>query len=486
MTDPARVDRSTAWVAVASTIAGVLDAVSTIVCIQIGVTTGELGAATLAVALFPIIDRLGGVGLIAATVREPDPDRDAMSSVLWLGLGVAAVLTGLLFVGRSLIARAFPDPIVATLLVAYSARLLVRHWAVAPEAMLKRALRYRELSIVRVCGELTEAFVKLGLAYAGVHGNRDLAIWCFVIGPIANAIVTTAGTLVCYPWLPRFTLKRDVVRRVARFCAAVSGGDLLYFAYTSADYLVIGRYFGRSAVGIYRLAYELVIDVVRMLSLVTTEVAFPTFARLAEDLPAVGAHLLRFTRQNLMVLAPFLVFVGIEADDLLAGMFGTLPPQAATAARILCVVGATRTLGFVLPAMLAGLGLASRVLLYNTIAAIFLPLAFVIAAEVAPASGYVAVAAAWAIGYPIVFAVLLSMSLPHAELTLGAYVRAIRGIVAIAACAAGAGLLARMALPDVATARLLVVATVVLAVYAALLARFERVTLGSVVRALRA
>ena len=53
---------------------------------------------------------------------------------------------------------------------------------------------------------------------------------------------------------------------------ALSAGELLYFAYTSADYLVVGTYFGNAAVGIYRhLAYELVLDVVRLVSMVTAE-----------------------------------------------------------------------------------------------------------------------------------------------------------------------------------------------------------------------
>ena len=72
----------------------------------------------------------------------------------------------------------------------------------------------------------------------------------------------------------------------AKFGIQVSLSDLLYFAYTSADYLVIGAVFGPAAVGAYRLAYEMVLDVVRLVSMVTAEVAFPTFARLVGDRPA--------------------------------------------------------------------------------------------------------------------------------------------------------------------------------------------------------
>lgn len=483
--EAAHVDRSTAWVAFASVVLGILDAATTVLCLQFGVTTAEFGTATLATAMFPIIDRLGGAGLGAAVIREPHPDPAAQASVFWLGFGAALALLGALVVLNPVIGRLLDNRVVGTLLIAYTARLLFQHVSIVPTAMMKRDLRYRELSIVRVIGSFAETVVKLGFAWIGTHGHRDLAIWCFILGPMAASFVTTVGTLICYPWRPRFAFRRDVAGRAARFTASYSGGELLYFAYTNADYMVVGANFGSAAVGVYRLAYELVLDVVRMLSLVTTEVAFPMFVRVAGDPAALTAQLLRFTRQNLVVLAPFLVYVGIEADDLLDLLFTVTSPAAAAAARVLCVVGAFRTLGFILPALLAGVGRPSRVLAYNTVASIVMPVAFVLAAMIAPGQQYVGIAWAWAAGYPIAFGLLLAMALPHAGLTIGAYLRSLGGVTGCALGALVAGVALRLVLPAWPLARLIGVAVVVLGVFVWALARFEGITLRGIARSLR-
>src|SRR6185436_2757358 len=183
------------------------------------------------------------------------------------------------------------------------------------------------------------------------------------------------------------------------------------------------------------LAYELVLDVVRLISLVTAEVALPAFARLLADRRRAGALLVQFTRQNAIALVPVLVFLAVSADDLLAVLYPPLPPAATTAARILCVVGALRTISFVLPAMLAGLGHAADSLLYHGLAAIALPAAFAGAAAIAPDRGYVVVAWAWAVAYPIVFAFLLGRSLARCHLQLAGYLRGLSGVLA---CGAGA------------------------------------------------
>jgi len=415
------VARNTAWVAAASGALGLLDVVSTLMCIRLWVTTADFGAATLAIALFPILDRLGGMGFGAVLVREPDGGDKARleTAVFWLNLAIAGAVLVILGALRPAIALAFEPGLVATLLVAYAVRLVVMSGSVVPEARMKRAMRFHELSIIRVIAGVAETATKLTLAYFGAHGTPELRVWCFAVGPIVNTIVTTIAIQVRCAWRPRWGFERAQARRALGFTAALSGGELLYYVYTSADYLVIGAAFGDAAVGVYRLAYELVLDVVRLVSMITNEVAYPVFVQTPRE--ALAAQFMKFTRQNALVLAPFLGFVAIGGGWLLELLYGPLPAEAATAARILCFVGALRSLGFVIPPLLAALGMASRVLAYNAVAAVGLPALFVIAAHVG--HDFTAVAWAWAIGYPIAFALLLGFALAALPLSVGRYLR---------------------------------------------------------------
>ena len=404
-----QVRRSTAWVGAASGALGLLDLLSTLLCIRLWVTKADFGAATLAIALFPILDRLGGMGFGAALVREPEGE----ATVFWLNLGTAVVALAALIGIHPWLARAFDPPVVASLVAAYGVRLVIQTGSVVPEARMKRALRFDELSIIRVVAGVAETATKLGLAYSGEH------IWCFAAGPIVNTAVTTIAIQTRCAWRPRLVFDRAIARRALGFTAALSGGELLYYVYTSADYLVIGATFGDAAVGVYRLAYELVLDVVRLVSMITNEVAYPVLVQTPRD--QLGATFMRFTRQNLWLLVPFLGFVAIAGGPLLALLYGPMPETAATAARILCIVGALRALGFVIPPLLAALGRASLVLAYNAAAAVILPTTFVIAARLG--TDYTAIAYAWAIGYPLAFALLLAFALRTLPMSLGAYLR---------------------------------------------------------------
>ena len=129
MVDRSIVARSTAWVAVASGMLGLLDLVTTLLCVRLWVTKADFGAATLAIALFPILDRLGGMGFGAALIREPEGEH----TVFWLNLGAALAVLAALVGLHPLLARAFDPPIVASLLAAYGIRLVIQSGSLCPK-----------------------------------------------------------------------------------------------------------------------------------------------------------------------------------------------------------------------------------------------------------------------------------------------------------------------------------------------------------------
>jgi len=483
--DDRNIRRGTAWVGFASGLSGVLDLATTVTCLWLWLSPSDLGIATLAGAVLPLLERCAGLGMPAAIVRHGDGDRRALSTMLWIAVAASgAVLAGMIGLGPR-IGGVFGEPIIGSLLVGYGVKLVLQTVHLVPEALLRRELRFDALTRVRVVASFADATAKLVCAYLGGHGDPALRIWCFVIGPLANGVVTSIGIQLYRPWRPALAFDRAIARRALGYGVQVAGGELLYHIYANADYVVIGRTWGDAAVGAYRLAYELVLDVVRLISLVTAEVAFPAFARVLSHPARAGELLIRFTRQNAVALVPVVVVLAVAADDLLAVLYPPLPPAATAAARILCVVGGLRMISFVLPAMLAGLGHATDALLYHALAAVALPVAFAVAAAAFPDRGFVVVAWAWASAYPLVFAVLLSRALARCGVTLADYLRRLARIVVCGAGAAVAAVVVHAAVPARPLPRLVAVAAVVLAIYLALLARLEAITPRSIVRGLR-
>lgn len=449
--------RGLAWSGVASATLGVLDVVATLLLLRQFLSPAEYGVAALATTLFPMLDLLADAGIGAAIVQRPRLDHAALTSAWWAALAIsAAIAAGLAVVGPGL-ASLHGQPVVGGLLAAYGARLVVQNAATIPIALLRRELRFRALAIIKIVAAIAEFAGKIIAAAAG------LGVWCFVIAAFAKVVAQIVTAQLAQPFWPRGRPRRAEAAPFLRFGGRISASQVLFHAYSNLDYQIVAYVFGAAATGLYRAAYELVLEPAKILSYVVVDVAFPVYCRLRGDRAALRAQLIAFTRQNLLVLLPVLSVMAVVPGELLELVFGAAWRPAGDAVRLLCIVGGLRALSFLLPPLLDGVGRADLTLRYTICAAILVPAAQLAAAlGLGDALGWRAVALAWVIAYPIAFAVLVGLVLAEIDLSPRTYLRGVRDALIAGSAGLASGALIAAALPAwPAAARVAVVAAAV-------------------------
>jgi O-antigen/teichoic acid export membrane protein len=418
------VNRGLAWIGIASSLVGILDIVAILVILNNWVSQTEYGIATLVVWVFPILDQATDLGLSAAVIQREDHDDAKISTVFWINLMTAVAMFSLLCGFAPIAAHIYDHEIIGWMLVAYGTKLLWQNIYFIPLALMKRELRFKELSIIRIIANLAEFAGKVGFAAAG------FGIWCFVLGPLCRVFVTGIGAQLRNPWRPKLIFRFRAAKEYVTFGLKSSGSQILYYFYTNIDYPIVGFFFGEHALGAYRLAYEVVLEPVRMISNVVVDIAFPAFARLQHSKEQLIAQLVSFTKLNLITVLMYSAVVFVAADDVLALFFPDFT-EAATAVRILCAVAVLRAVGFVMPPLLDGTGHPNRTFNYMLSAAVVLPVCYWLGAELLGGElGFVSVAVAWAIGYPVAFGVLMWLATHTLGWSIGAYLRSVIGVIA--------------------------------------------------------
>ncbi|HEY6040080.1 MAG TPA: oligosaccharide flippase family protein, partial [Kofleriaceae bacterium] len=228
-----------------------------------------------------------------------------------------------------------------------------------------------------------------------------------------------------------------------------AASNILYKLYTSVDTPPVLHYFHREAAGIYTLADQFILEPVKTIANVVIDVAFPTFAKLQADRRRVASQLIKFTRLNIMAVLPYTVLLLLICPEILrlfwlgkgTGEVKWTPHDidlCVDAIRLLCVMGFFRSLGYLGPPVLDGVGRPALTLRYMIVATFAVPGSFLFGAKLlGPHIGFLSIAVAWAIGYPIAFAVLAYLVIHTIKLPLREYVAASWGIVA--SCAIGCG-----------------------------------------------
>jgi len=437
-----QISRGVAWTGAAQAVIAIADLISQMLVIALWVPAKDYGVAMMAYAWFSLLDTAADMGVASALIQKDDHDPDKLSTVFWLNLfislGMFVVLCGL----GPLYGWFQGYPVVGWMLIAYGGKLLIQNGYSIPLALLRKQLRFDEVAKVRTAAHLSESAGRIVFAAAG------WTLWCFILAAMLRAVVFTVVMQIRHPFRPRAVFRPREIKEYVRFGLRSAASGVLYQLYTNLDYAVVGKFFGGAALGVYHLAYSIVLEPVRTITNVVSEVAFPTFARLRFDRERVIDQLIRFTRLNLVAVLPFLVVIWLVIPDLLilfaSGDKWTADQLAMVAAcvRVLCFVGVLRPLGFLGPPLLDGLGHPERTLRYSIMTAILMPAAYIVGSLALRDHGPIAVAIAWSIGYPFAFVWLGYLVYRTVRLPLGRYGRGAFGIIACGAAgwAAGYGL----------------------------------------------
>ncbi|HEY5944497.1 MAG TPA: oligosaccharide flippase family protein, partial [Kofleriaceae bacterium] len=474
-------NRGLAWLGIASTAVGLLDIVALLIILNNWIPKEHYGIATQALWMFPVLDQATDLGLTSALIQRDDHTEERISTVFWVNVIISAALLGLMLAFAPIMARHFyGHAIVGWMLIAYGGKLMLQNGYYIPFAMLRRELRFKELAIIKILANLAEFFAKVGFAWAG------FGIWCFVLGPLARTVVYFIATQLRHPYRPRWSMNVRDAKDYVVFGLRTSGSQILFYFYTNVDYPIVGYFFGEGALGLYKIAYEIVLEPVRIISNVVVDIAFPAFARLRHSTDQLVAQFVSFTKLNLITVMSYAAIVFVAAPEVL----GVLFPEyvgAMHAVRILCAVAVLRAIGFVVPPLLDGIGRPERTFKYMTCAAITMPIAYALGAILlGDRLGFESVAVSWAVGYPIAFGVLIYMATHTLGWSALRYLRAVSGVALCLIAGGGVGALARYAIGPVTPGiRLLVTAAVVLVTSGILLAYTQGLTVRSALRSLR-
>lgn len=481
-----QISRGVAWTGAAQAIIAIADLISQMLVIALWVPPEDYGVAMFAYAWFSLLDTAADMGVASAVIQKDDHDPDKLSTVFWFNLlvssGMFVVLCGL----GPLYAWFIDRPVVGWMLIAYGGKLLIQNGYSIPLALLRKSLRFDEVAKIRTAAHLSESVGRI--VFASIGWTR----WCFILAAMLRALVFAVVMQIRHPFRPRRVFRPREITEYIRFGLRSAASGILYQFYTNLDYTIVGKFFGATALGIYHLAYSIVLEPVRTITNVVSEVAFPTFARLRYDKERLVDQLIRFTRLNLVAVLPFLVVLWLIIPDLLilfASRDKWSPEELAIVAdcvRVLCFVGVLRPLGFLGPPLLDGIGSPGRTLRYMVFTAIAMPLAYVVGAVALEDHGPVSVAVAWSVGYPLAFVWLGYLVYRSIHLPLARYGRAAGGIVLCAAAgwAVGEGL--SWVLPDtMPVLRASAIGGVAFAVLAGSLAVWQGITPKSIKAAMK-
>lgn len=296
---------------------------------------GVVAFASVAIAFLTIFVQQG---FSQAIVQTPHLEKRHLDTAFWVSIGFGCLLAAIV-VGLSWpIADAFSVPEAAPVLRVLAIGFILSGLTSTPTAILQRRMQFRSLALRSTLGNLVGAVVGIAAAVLGA------GVWALV----AQSLCATAlGIVVVWKasgWRPGFSVTRDSYRQLFRFSRNIVGVNVAGFFLRRSDDFFIGAFLGPALLGVYTVAYRLVVVMMDVTISTVQSVALPTFSRLQHDRVRLRTAYFAASRVSSVVALPAFCFVIAAAPEIIQTFFGPRWEPSIPIMRVLAIIGVANTI----------------------------------------------------------------------------------------------------------------------------------------------
>ncbi|WP_288126173.1 lipopolysaccharide biosynthesis protein [Accumulibacter sp.] len=370
--------------------------------------TADYGLMALAAIFSALLTMLAEMGLGSALVRTrnltPYQIRQVFGIVLLTNLGVCVLMAGAI---APLAALFFGDARLEPVIQVIALHFIPAAFAVIPASQLARDMKFRGRAIADFSSSVGGAFIVLALAYQG-YGVFSLA-W----GSIAQATIRAIALNIARPYAFAPIFRFAGCGSMFSFGGNVAATQLVWYFYSQADALLIGRMLGKHDLGVYSVSMELASLPASRASQILNQIVFPTLSSIQRDGSSIGPYLMKGLRGVSLLSFPVMWGISSIAPELVMGLLGEKWREAITPLAILCLIMPLRVLSPLLHNGLYAVGRADMSFQITCVTAVTMLTAFLVGIQF----GVIGVSLAWLIGFPTVFLFNLLRSGRHMDLS---------------------------------------------------------------------
>ena len=277
----------------------------------------DYGLVALATVLTGFLEVITDLGLGSALVQSRELSKRDIEATMGVTCALGAGAAVLVALSAPLWAKVQGDPRIVPIVQALAVGVLLTTAAAVPYSMLHRRLAFGLVARAQFLRGLLTAIATLVLAFV------LQSYWALVVGYLIGKAVFTIMLIWAEPTLPRFPGPDTQVGKLLRFGGILTADRVLNYARTNIDVALVGALLGTRMVGLYVMALALARLPLEKLGSAFEPVAYPTFARLQSDVPALRRYFLGLSLGTMAIALPASLGLIVTAKLLVPVVIGS-------------------------------------------------------------------------------------------------------------------------------------------------------------------
>jgi PST family polysaccharide transporter len=320
----------------------------------------DFGLQGMVVVVIGFLGLFRDAGLGMATIQRLEVTHQQTSTLFWINVAVGAILATLCTALAPALVAFYHEPRLYWVAVVSGTTFMFNGLSAQHSALLQRSMRFVTQAKIDVLSLIVGSATGIVMALLGCR------YWSLVGMAMASSIVGAAAVLLAVPWLPGPPSRRSGIRSMLHFGGLATCNSLVVFLAWNAEKLLLGRFWGADALGIYGRAFQLVTLPVQQLNTAVTNVAFPALSRIQHDADRLARSFLKGYSLLISSTIPITITCALFAEEIVRIVLGAKWMEAAPIFRLLAPVALVFAVANPLSWLVISTGRAGRALSIST------------------------------------------------------------------------------------------------------------------------
>ena len=296
---------------------------------------GLMGIALLTMAT---LETFSQTGFQAALIQKKEDIRSHLDAAWTVLILRGFILFAILYLIAPYAATFFEAPEAKPIIQVIGLAVLLQAFTNIGVIHFQKELEFNKEFIYQFAGTLADFIV----AVSAVLILRN--VWALVFGLLAGNAARFIVSYLIHPYRPHLSSDLGKAKELFGFGKWIFGSSILVFLITQGDDIFVGKLLGVTALGFYQLAYRISNMPATEITHVISQVTFPAYSKLQDDLPKLREAYLKVLQFTAFLSFPIAGLIFVLAPDFTRIFLGEKWMPMVPAMQVLVFAGLFRSI----------------------------------------------------------------------------------------------------------------------------------------------
>ncbi|MCH8555637.1 MAG: lipopolysaccharide biosynthesis protein [Schleiferiaceae bacterium] len=335
----------------------------------------DYGIIAMVVAFVGVFFIFKDIGFAQLIIQKTKLTQEELSSIFWVNIGVGGFISLVLLGLSPFVARFYEEPRLLPIALLFASIPVINSLFTVHSALLNRHMQFSSLSRILFLANFLAVVITIGMAYFGY------GYWALTAMHIGTPIFSLIFFWWQCDWKPTPILVKTGMRENLNFGTYITGFNAINYFARNFDNILIGKFIGATALGIYSKAYQLLMLPISQIRDPITTVGLPALASLKSDKAAYRSYYLNLNFVLAFVSIPTIIVLLLISEPIILLVLGKEWVAAAAVFKIMAITALIQPIASTRGLVLLSLGETKKYFIWGVWNAVVVMIGFAIGVQ---------------------------------------------------------------------------------------------------------